>query len=99
MKARHIHYYDEDEQEPMVKLLDGQVVLRAVFDLVRTLRAQGYKITIVGNGDEVRVSPPIPENALAILDSCWRDVEAVLDAEDQETSRVRARGQKVERVH
>jgi hypothetical protein len=54
---------------------------------------------IVGDGTEVRVEPRVPENTWAVLDSCWQDVEVVLDAEDQETSRVRARGQKVERVH
>jgi hypothetical protein len=90
---------DAYEQKPVITLLDGQVVLRAIFDLVRTLRASGYTITIVGNGDEVQVSPRIHENAWAILDSNWQDVSAVLDAEDQKTSRVRARGQKVERVH
>jgi hypothetical protein len=66
---------------------------------VRTLRASGYTITIVGNGDGVCVVPQIHENAFVILDRNWRDVEAVLDAEDQETSRVRTYGQKIERVH
>jgi hypothetical protein len=94
-----IHCYDEDEEEPTITLLDGQIVLRAIFDLVRTLRAQGYKITIAGDGAEVRVEPRVPEDTWYVLNSCWQDVEATLDAEDQETSRVRARGQKVERVH
>jgi hypothetical protein len=67
---------DDETDEPTVELLDGHVVLRAVFDLVRTLRAQGYTIAIVA--DEVRTTPKVHENAWHVLDANWADVEAVL---------------------
>jgi hypothetical protein len=54
---------------------------------------------VVADDAELRVSPHVPDDTWSVLDSCWRDVEAVLDAEDQEAPRVRACGQKVERVH
>jgi ABC-type polar amino acid transport system ATPase subunit len=69
------------DDEPTIELLDGQIVLRAVFELVRTLRAQGYTIAIVG--DEVRITPTVHENVWAILDSNWVSVEAVLEELDE----------------
>ena len=70
----------DDAGEPTIELLDGQIVLLAVFDLVRTLRAQGYTIAIVA--DEVRVTPKVHENAWHVLDGNWADVEAVLEELD-----------------
>ena len=69
------------DEEPTVELLDGQVVLRAVFDLIRSLRAQGYTIAVVE--DEVEITPKVHENVWHILDSNWSDVEAVLEQLDE----------------
>jgi hypothetical protein len=75
---------DEEEEEPVITLLDGRRVLRSVLDLIQRLRASGHTITI--EGDEVRVTPTVHENALAILDTCRQDTAAVLDAEEWPTA-------------
>jgi hypothetical protein len=71
-----------DEDEPTVVLLDGSIVLRAVYDLVGALLASGHAITIEGGGEAVRVEPRVPDDTLAILETCWHDVEATLDNDD-----------------
>jgi hypothetical protein len=63
---------DAHELEPVITLLDGRTVLRAVFDLVRTLRASGYAITIVGDGAEVRIKPLFPYDTWCVLDPAGR---------------------------
>jgi hypothetical protein len=72
---------DDAYVEPVVELFTGHIVLRAVYDLVRSLTQAGHAITI-GLDTIVRISPPVHENAWYVLDSNWRDVEAILDALD-----------------
>jgi hypothetical protein len=74
---------DDRDVEPVITLFDGREVLRCVFDLVQRLHALGHTITI--EADVVRVEPPVDENVLVILDSCWQDTAAVLDAARQTT--------------
>jgi hypothetical protein len=68
-------------------MLDGQVALRAISFWCEPF---ARRATRSSSG----TVPPVPYDTWYVLDSCWRDMEAVLEAEDQVTSRVRAAGRK-----
>ena len=68
------------DDEPVDDLSSGEVVLRAVAQLVHRLQATGHTITIEDAGAAVTVAPPVHEHTWFLLDSCWQDVEAVLNA-------------------
>jgi hypothetical protein len=76
---------DYDTEEPTIELLDGSVVLRGIFDLVRDLQAKGYTITIDADS-EVSTVPEVHEDILWVLASNRSDVEAVLDSERPSTA-------------
>jgi hypothetical protein len=75
----------DDYGEPVIVLLDGQVVLRAVLEHVRWLQAKGHTIQI-DDDTAVRIAPDVPHDTWYVLDSNWRDVEALLDADSQDSS-------------
>jgi hypothetical protein len=77
------HDDDAQDDDPKIMLLTGEAVSRVVFELVRRLQATGHTITI-GSDTVVSVRPPVWEDLWHLLDSHWKDVEYVLDADHQD---------------
>ena len=50
---------------------------------LRWLQAKGHTIQI-DSDTAVRIAPDVPHDTWFILDSCWRDTAAVLDADTQD---------------
>ncbi len=69
------------DDEPVECLWTGAIVLHAIVSHMRWLQSRGHTIT-VDRDTRVRVAPTVPHDTWYVLDSCWRDVVAVLEAQE-----------------
>lgn len=69
------------DEEPIESLWTGAIVLRAVVQHVRWLHATGHVI-VVGDDTRVRITPAVPADTWYLADSNWRDVVAILEADE-----------------
>jgi len=70
----------DDDHELELTLADGTVVTLELATTVRDLQATGHEIAVSPAGD-IHVDPPVSEDVLAVLDTDYTGLAALLAAD------------------